>query len=346
MNIAVLLGGMSPERNISLLSGRAVVRALSAKGHRVTAVDPARGANCVLTTAELDAARPEPVSNELLASFSPRNLVDCIMSDALTGVDVVFLALHGRYGEDGYVQSLLDLRGIPYTGSGMLASAIAIDKAATKVMFEAVQVPTPPWVTFTETTANDEAALEQCLHHLGTSIVIKPNDQGSTVGMTILHDATDATLSKAVNDALAFSSLALVETYVPGRELTVAVLGGEALPIIEIAPKEGYYDYENKYTKGRTEYHCPADLPDYVAHHVQSLAVMAHEVVGCRAYSRVDFRLTPEMEPWCLEVNTIPGFTETSLVPMAAAQCGIAFDELCETLIDLSVKGSSPSPAS
>jgi D-alanine-D-alanine ligase len=336
MNIAVLLGGMSPERNISLLSGRAVVRALSARGHRVTAIDPARGENGVLSAADLDAARPEPVAKDLLSSFTPRSLVDCLMGPALDGVDIVFIALHGRYGEDGYVQSLLDLRGLPYTGSGMLASALAMDKAATKVMFDAVQVPTPPWVTFTKVTAHDEGALERCLEHLGTSIVVKPNDQGSTVGMSILHGATEGGLATAVSQALDYSALALVETFVPGRELTVAVLGSEALPVIEIAPKEGFYDYQNKYTKGRTEYHCPADLPDYVAHHVQSLAVMAHEVVGCRAYSRVDFRLTPELEPWCLEVNTIPGFTETSLVPMAAAQCGIAFDELCETLIELS----------
>jgi D-alanine-D-alanine ligase len=339
MNIAVLLGGMSPERNISLLSGRAVVRALSQKGHRVTAVDPARGSNCVVSQSELDSARPEPVSAELLASFSPQSLADCIMSNALDGIDVVFIALHGRYGEDGYVQSLLDLRGIPYTGSAMLASALAMDKAATKVMFEAVQVPTPPWVTFTAATADDEGAHEECLRQLGTSVVVKPNDQGSTVGMTIVHRATEHDLRSAIHEALDYSSLALVETYVPGRELTVAVLGGEALPIIEIEPKEGFYDYQNKYTKGRTEYHCPADVPDYVAHHVQSLAVMAHEVVGCRAYSRVDFRLTPEMEPWCLEVNTIPGFTETSLVPMAAAQCGIEFGDLCETIIDLSTRG-------
>lgn len=338
MNIIVLLGGISPERNISLLSGRAAYRALLSKGHRVTAVDPSRGSNCVVTQEELNAAVAAPVSNEELSKFSPMSIVECITSEIFADVDVVFIALHGRYGEDGYVQSLLDLRGIPYTGSNMLASALAMDKTATKVMLRASGVPTPPWVALRANDSTDSAMLTSCIEQLGSQLVVKPNDQGSTVGMTILHDATPTTLGSAVVEACRYSRVALLETYIPGRELTVAVLGFDALPVIEISPKEGYYDYANKYTKGKTQYQCPAQLSDDIAFHVQSLAVTAHEVVGCAVYSRVDFRLHPDGTPWCLEVNTIPGFTETSLVPMAASECGIAFEDLCEIIIETSLQ--------
>ncbi len=336
MKIAVLLGGLSPERNISYLSGRAAVSALRARGHEVIAIDPARGANGLVDDAALAAATASAVTQEELDAFDPSALIACITSDLFNGVDLVFILLHGRYGEDGYVQGLLDLRGIPYTGSTMLASAAAMDKGLSKMLFQVAGIPTPHWVSLSPDQADDAELLAEALREINGPCVVKPNDQGSTVGMTILDRPDVDALAEAVRVAGQFSSTILVERYIPGRELTVAVLGTEALPIIEIAPKEGYYDYANKYTKGKTEYHCPAELSEEVQHHVQNLAVAAHQVLGCRAYSRIDFRLTEDGLPFCLEVNTIPGFTETSLVPMAARAAGIEFGDLCEEIIRLS----------
>lgn len=331
MKINVLMGGISPERNISLLSGRAAVAALRANGHTVQAIDPARGAQGLLRDDELQAARPAPVTDEEIAAFDPRALVECVESSLFDDVDVVFIVLHGKYGEDGYIQSLLDLRGLTYTGSSMLASAIAMDKITSKMLFSVAGIPTPHWVTLRPDQADDEEMIAEVMREIPGTLVVKPNDQGSTVGMSIVHPGDD--LASAVRLAGHYSNSVLIEQYIPGRELTVTVLGNDALPIIEIAPKEGFYDYENKYTKGRTEYHCPAELSEEVQHHVQNLAVAAHGILGCHGYSRVDFRLTEDNMPFCLEVNTIPGFTETSLVPMSARQAGIEFGELCEEII-------------
>lgn len=336
MNIAVLLGGISPERNISMVSGRAAINALRSLGHTVTAIDPSRGANCILSDEEVAAATPRAVTDEELAAFRPAALMECVASPAFDGIDCAFILLHGRYGEDGYIQSLLDLRGIPYTGSTMLASAAAMDKGLSKMLFQVAGIPTAPWVTLTPEQADDHAVIEQVMTEIEGGLVVKPNDQGSTVGMTILDAPNVDSLSEAVRIAGQYSSTILIERYISGRELTVAVLGDEALPIIEIAPKEGYYDYTNKYTKGKTEYHCPADLTPEVEDHVRNLAVAAHHVLGCRAYSRIDFRLREDNIPFCLEVNTIPGFTETSLVPMAARAADMEFPALCEEIMRLS----------
>ncbi|MBC8125205.1 MAG: D-alanine--D-alanine ligase [Candidatus Kapabacteria bacterium] len=336
MNIAVLLGGISPERNISFLSGRAAVFALRERGHSVVAIDPARGANAIVTDDELRAATAVEVTEAELASFSPLKLIECFTSALFDGIDVAFILLHGRFGEDGYVQSLLDLRGIPYTGSTMLASAAAMDKGLSKMLFQVAGIPTPYWVSVRPDQADDTDLLAEVRKEINGPMVVKPNDQGSTVGMTILHQASDDELSAAIHLAGQFTESILVERYIPGRELTVTVLGNDSLPIIEIAPKDGYYDYANKYTKGKTEYFCPAELTEEVQNHVQNLAIAAHHILGCRAYSRVDFRLTEDNMPYCLEVNTIPGFTELSLVPMAARAAGIEFGDLCEEIINLS----------
>lgn len=338
MNVAVFMGGISPERNISLLSGRAIVKNLRALGHTVKAIDPSKGANGLLTDEDLAQATNAEVTAEQLASMQPSALIDCVMSPLLDGIDIVFIAMHGRYGEDGYIQSLLDLRGVKYTGSGMLASAVAMDKAMSKMMFQVGGIPTAFWVVVRPEDADNLEMLEEIRKELSGKVVVKPNDQGSTVGLTIV-DANDVVaLQQAIRDAGAFTNSILIERYIAGRELTVAVLGDEALPVIEIEPKEGFYDYNNKYTKGKTEYHCPADLTEEVRDHVMSLAVTAHHILGCKAYSRIDFRLNDENIPVCLEVNTAPGFTELSLVPMAAREAGIEFGPLCEEIVRLSLE--------
>lgn len=339
MKIAVLLGGISAERSISVLSGRAFVFALRERGHDVVAIDPSLGANGVIDDATLRAATAYEVTAEELAAYSPQKLVECIQSSLFDNVDLVFIGLHGKYGEDGYVQALLDLRGIPYTGSAMLASAMAMDKATSKLMFSVAGIPNAPWVTVDPVEADNDVMLTQVMSDLKGSLVVKPNDQGSTVGMTILHGPTLESLREAIQLAGTFSKIVLIEQYIGGRELTVPVLGSEALPIIEIVPHEGYYDFTNKYTKGRTEYLCPAPLSEEVQHHVSNLAIAAHDILGCKAYSRVDFRLNDENMPFCLEVNTLPGCTETSLVPMSARQAGIEFGDLLEEIIRLSING-------
>src|SRR5262249_53584162 len=209
-------------------------------------------------------------------------------------------ALHGGAGEDGTLQALLELSGKPYTGSGVLASALAMNKAMSKRGFERESIPTPAWrlVTFGRQETFDTSELGDY------PLVVKPNEQGSTVGLTIVTQPED--LDEALRLAFEYGVEALVEQFIPGRELTVAVLGDEALPIVEICPQGGHYDYESKYTAGRSEYFCPADLPEPLARYIQELGLRAAHALGCRGVSRVDFRLSPDDEPYCLEVNTIP----------------------------------------
>ena len=339
MKIAVLLGGISAERNISMLSGRAITFALRELGHDVKAIDPAKGANGSLSDDELNAATAASVTQEELDKFSSRAVMECVTSGQLDDVDIAFIALHGKYGEDGYIQSLLDMQGVPYSGSGMLASGIAMDKALSKLLFQVSGIPTAYWINVEPDLAEDHMALEQVRREVNGPVVVKPNDQGSTVGLTIVDSGSIDDLAKAIKLAGQYSNSIMIERYIEGRELTVAVLGGDALPVVEIEPKEGIYDYENKYTQGKTEYHCPADISEEVRDHIMSLAVTAHQVVGCEAYSRVDFMLNEDNVPVCLEVNTVPGFTELSLVPMAAREAGVEFGALCEEIIELSLAG-------
>lgn len=336
MTIALLLGGISPERNISLISGRAVLKALRSMGHTVYPIDPVVG---LLTDEQIQNATAEPVTDEWLASADPTAIARLVDIPQLREADLVYTVLHGKYGEDGYVQSVLDLQHIRYTGSGMLASALAMDKVMSKMLFQVAGIPTPHWVTVTPNQATDIQVLTEIRKELGSKMVVKPNDQGSTVGMTIVQDGVIDELSKAIEVAGRYSDTILIEQYIPGRELTVSVLGTDALPVVEIVPHDGFYDYQHKYTKGQTEYFCPADISEEVRDHIMNLAVAAHQILDCKVISRVDFRLTPDNVPVCLEVNTSPGFTELSLFPMAAREAGIEFGALCEEIIRLSTEG-------
>jgi D-alanine-D-alanine ligase len=335
MNIAVFMGGISKERNVSFASGKAVAEALIARGHTVTAIDPARGKNGTIDLPTFTPNAGVEPSLEELRAFPAQNLVECVFSSLLDGVDVVFLALHGRYGEDGYIQSLLDLRGIRYTGSKMLSSTVSMSKLLSKRIFQSVGVPTPPFITTSAEQADDYELLEEIRDALGDDLVVKPDAEGSTVGIGLVRNGNLDDLARAIKDAAQFGTTILVEQFIEGRELTVAVLGDETLPIIEIRTDSGFYDYQHKYTKGRTEYICPADLPEDIEHFVAQLAFDAHIALECTGYSRVDFRLNDEYQAFCLEVNTLPGMTETSLVPKAAAAADIDFGELCERIIEL-----------
>ncbi len=325
MKVAVLMGGRSSEREISLRTGQGVALALRNLGHDVTSVDGADGTVLSAGKEEASASKREAVLKLPVSA-----MLAAVQSPAVQAADVVFIALHGTYGEDGMIQAALELAGKTYTGSGVLASAIAMDKAMSKRIFEREAIPTPHWIVL-EPGVQGRSIDTSLLG--GYPLVVKPNSEGSTVGLTIVKHPSE--LDAALEKAGKHDSQILVEQYIEGRELTVAVVGEEAYPVVEIEPKSGFYDYESKYTKGKTEYTCPAALDKELGRHVRELAVECAAVLGCRGVVRVDVRLSEEDEPYILEVNTVPGMTPTSLVPMAAAAKGITYDQLVGRIVDM-----------
>lgn len=292
--IGVLLGGLSGEREVSLRTGKAVVNALTAAGYQVAAIDAGR---------------------DLAARL------------AAEGVEVAFIALHGRFGEDGTVQGLLEMLQIPYTGSGVLASSVAMDKVTTKKLLLYHELPTPAFHVYRR--GEDLAALLLRCRHF--PLVVKPAHEGSTLGLSVVR--TTEELRAGIELALTLDADVLIEDFIQGAEVTVSVLGGEALPIIQVVPKGGLYDYHAKYTAGQTEYLLPAPLEPVLYQRIQQASVTACKVLGCRGAARVDF-MVRDREFFCLEVNTIPGMTETSLLPKAAAQAGISFGELAQRILE------------
>jgi D-alanine-D-alanine ligase len=307
MKIVVLMGGNTPERDVSLKTGAGVARALAALGHQTSTLD----------------------TGDAGAEFYIRS----IPSD----VDLVFIALHGGDGENGTLQALLDLAKIPYTGSGVLASAVAMDKAMSKRIFSQEGVPTPAWGEWWAPEDTDvkwrPGLTEADLKHLGGyPLIVKPNDQGSTVGVTRVNGPAD--VPAAAETARRYGRLILVERFIEGREVTVSVLNGRALPVVEIIPEGGFYDYEHKYTAGASRYDCPAALPPESSERLLALGLKAYRALRCEGVARVDFRLGTDGSPYCLEVNTVPGMTETSLVPKAAAAAGLSYEDLVRDIVD------------
>jgi len=337
MNIAVLFGGISPERNVSIKGGRAVVKALESLGHNVKPIDPALGENCLTDINTVEVPNRAPTSEEL-AQYPLSNIIKAVNSSVFDDVELAFLVLHGINGEDGRIQALLELRGIPYTGSDVKASSLAIDKSASKMIFHASGIVTPPWTLARKKDIDDYDLLGQIRSEFGNNLVIKPNDQGSSIGVEIIHSGNLDDINQALKNTFEFSKTALIEQYIPGREITVGIIGGEALPIIEIVPEEGFYDYTHKYSKGASNYICPAELSPDIEEFTRGIAESAFIELGCSGFARADFRLTDEGQPFIMEMNTIPGFTETSLVPMAAAELDIDFPELCERIIETALE--------
>lgn len=340
MNIAVLFGGISPERNVSIKGGIAVVNALKSLGHNVKPIDPALGENCLVNIDDLELSNDAPTKDEL-AQFPTSNMIKAVNSPAFDDVDLAFIVLHGANGEDGKIQSLLELRGIKYTGSGIKASALAMDKAASKMIFNASGILTPPWITARETEVDNFEFFEELRSEIGNKVVFKPNDQGSSIGVNIVHSGNLDEMNEALKDTLQYSDIALIEPFIEGSEITVGIIGGESLPIIEIVPGDGFYDYKHKYSKGESSYICPADIREDIEEFTRGVAETAYAELGCSGFARIDFRLNDEGQPFMMEVNTIPGFTETSLVPMAAKVLDIDFPELCQRIIDLALEKSS-----
>jgi D-alanine-D-alanine ligase len=341
LNIIVLTGGTSAERNVALASGKAIAGALKNSGHNLRVVDPIYGANQPDEESIFEgraAIGQEFPTAEELNKFSNKKVIECINSELFDNIDIVFLGLHGKFGEDGKIQSLLEMRGVSYTGSGVTSSAMAMDKDISKIIFNHFGVPTPKWFMAEKGSYSIKEIDEKIKNSFGYPAVIKPNDEGSTVGLSIVKpDVEDIQLPEAFDAAFSYSNKVMIEEFIPGRELTVAVLGSEALPVVEIKPKDGFYDYEHKYTKGMTEYFCPAELPEWLAKELKEKSLIAHNSLGCEVYSRVDFRLNPKGEYYCLEVNTLPGMTALSLVPKAAAGVGITFERLLNKIIELSL---------
>ena len=329
LKIAIFVGGTSPEREVSKSSGKAIYEAIKSLGYKTVLIDPAYGTN-----------QPEDDSlffaEKDFAQISNENYLKAVNSDLMKNVDLVFIALHGKWGEDGTIQSILELKGIKYTGSGVMSSAVAMDKLMSKILFQKNNVNTADWLMVKNNFVLDEV-IKKIKSRFGFPCVIKPNDQGSTVGLTIAKNESEVETSLKL--ALQFSNLALIEEYIEGREMTVAILNGEALPVLEIIPKNGFYDYNHKYMHGMSEYIVPAEIPDDVFEKMQKQAEKAFESLRCSTYARVDFRLDEKNIPYCLEVNTLPGMTSTSLVPKMAQAVGISFEELMERIIRNSLDG-------
>lgn len=331
MKIAVLFGGTTAEREVSIASGAQVVQALREAGHEVIAVDTANGVldgqeEERLLLAGVAPVPPEVEKLDMLRTGDPTAITE---ASELRGMDVLFLALHGGSGEGGALQTLLEFADVPYTGSGPLASGMAMDKDVAKRLFRDAGVPTAPWLMV-------PAEPEEVAQHVGYPAVVKPSKQGSSVGLTVIEDEDG--LDEAIALAYRYDDEVMIERFIAGRELTVPVLDREALPVGEIIPRNPIFDYESKYQPGMAEEIFPADLTDEQARAVQELALRAHAALKLSVYSRVDFRMDEDGVFWCLEANTLPGMTGQSLFPKGARAAGISFPELCERICSLSLQ--------
>ncbi len=301
LTIGVIAGGISSEREISLKTGKNIYDSLLRSGYRTTFIDSGED-----------------------------------FTEKLKSIDRAFLALHGRYGEDGTIQGLLEMLKIPYTGSGVLSSAMVIDKVLTKQILQFEDILTPEYLYFNPGKGGFDKNEANMLikEKIDFPVIVKPNREGSTLGINIVNDEFE--LEPAVGDAAKYDTCILIEKYIKGRELTVGIIGEDpaALPIIEIKPKSGFYDYYSKYTKNMTEYIIPAKLGKEISDYITGIALKSHDALKCSGLSRVDFILDDKNRPYLLEINTMPGMTETSLVPKAAEKAGISFDLLVEIILN------------
>lgn len=339
MKIVVLAGGTSTERDVSLSSGGMIYRALKKKGHQAVLLDVYLGYEGEIDdifereedwAAQIGAISEENPDLEAVKAlrkdggrsfFGPNVLAVCGMAD------VVFMALHGANGEDGKIQACFELMGIPYTGTDFVSSAMAMDKGITKDIFKAYGIPTPAGFRLKAGETEAEKAVFPC--------IVKACCGGSSVGVCIAGDESE--YEQAKQEAFRYGSEVIVEQYIKGREFSVGILDGKALPVIEMAPKQGFYDYKNKYQAGNTVETCPAELSAEKTRELQDIAERVFAALRMKSYARMDFRMSEEGEIFCLEANTLPGMTPTSLLPQEAAAMGIDFPELCERILACAV---------
>lgn len=345
MNIVVLAGGLSTERDVSFVTGDMVAKALRRKGHKVILADVFMGmgegsmdladifdrsleasievAGIPTTAPDLEAVKKSR-KDQSGCFFGPNILELCRMAD------IVFIALHGANGEDGRIQAAFDLFGIKYTGTDYRSSAIAMDKELTKELFLASRIPTPRGISMQKSARKAFADTGLTL-----PVVVKPCCGGSSVGVSIVRSPEE--YERALDTAFCYEDQVILEDYIEGREFSVGVLEGKALPVIEIAPVEGFYDYKNKYKAGSAVETCPADLPPEISGEMQRYAEEAVRALGLCTYSRMDFLLSRDNRIFCLEANTLPGMTPTSLLPQEAQAVGMSFEDLCQRIVEISL---------
>jgi D-alanine-D-alanine ligase len=342
IRVAVLMGGRSSERAVSLSTGMMILHALDPEKYSAFPVDTALFSAGSVPQIESGDQRQIAALSQAETALkelgSVAAVTELLHNGTVAKPDVAFIALHGKYGEDGTVQGLLELAGIPYTGSGVLASALAMDKVMAKKMLAYEGVPVLPAVDIASSGDLETRDIAAEVAELGYPVIVKPSRQGSTIGMMRV-DSPEA-LAEAIDTALEYDSQLMIEKFVVGTEITVGVIGNDnlrVLPLVEIVPSGGFYDYEAKYTPGATEEIVPARIPEDAAEEARRIALLSHRALGCRGMSRVDFIIS-EGRHYVLEVNTIPGMTPTSLLPRAAQAAGIAFPDLLDKLISLALE--------
>lgn len=328
INVALIVGGASTEREVSKLSGKEIYNALKKSGYKIKIIDPAYGINQLQN-------KEDYFCDKNFYPISERNYLTVIDSNLFDDVDVAFLALHGKWGEDGTIQSLLKMRGIKFTGSDVLPSSLSLDKGMSKIIFKQNDIQVPEGFVIEKNNYNLKNVLDKIKNSFDFPIVVKPNDEGSTFGLSICQNEND--FEKALNLSFQYSDKTLIEKYISGREITVGILEQTVLPVLEIKSKHNLYDYECKYTHGMSEYIVPAEIPENVFKAIQEKALIAFNSLGCKSYARVDFRLDENNNFYCLELNTLPGMTSTSLLPKMAKAIGISYENLVDKIIKIAI---------
>lgn len=339
MKVVVLAGGTSPERDVSLSTGKMIYKALKNKGHKVILLDVYFGyEGDIANLFDIEKDWAEGIGNigvdnpdinqiKTLRKGNPDHFFGPNILNICGMADIVFLALHGENGEDGRIQATFDLMGIKYTGTDFASSSIAMNKAVSKELFAYYDIPTPMGI-YIKKGEKYNWNLYPC--------VVKVNNGGSSVGVSIVHSPKD--MDAAIENSLIYGDEIIIEQYIKGREFSVGVIDGKALPVIEISPITGFYDYKNKYQAGNAIETCPAELDDDLSKKMQEIAVRVFDALRLKTYARMDFLMNDKNEIFCLEANTLPGMTPTSLLPQEAKAVGIDFEELCDLIIDISLK--------
>ena len=349
MNIVVLAGGTSTERDVSLVSGDKIYNALKSAGHKVLLLDVflglkvdsiedvfERGEELSVNVEHIGEESPDLGAVKALREDGGKVFFGPNVLDICKKADVVFMALHGANGEDGRIQAAFDLLGIKYTGTDYLSSAICMDKAVTKKFFIEGGVPTPKAVTIYNHPATLKKDVKNAVEKIGFPLVVKACNGGSSVGVYIVSSQDE--VNDAIRNAFTYDNKILIEEFIKGRELTCGVIKGKALPVVEIAPVAGFYDYKNKYQAGSTVETCPAEIGEELTKKVQAVSELAYETLGLETYARIDVMLKKNGDVYCLEANTLPGMTPTSLLPQEAGVLGMSYEDLCEYIIEISLE--------
>ncbi|MBO8131123.1 MAG: D-alanine--D-alanine ligase [Candidatus Marinimicrobia bacterium] len=326
MKIVVLMGGSSPERDVSIESGRNVAESLKSAGHEVLTLDTVLPIEQIYKKIEIDCD---------ITGKDEENLIKLLITDEVKSADFIFNALHGGSGENGVVQAILDALGYKYNGSGVEGCAITMDKIATKHILNNLGIPTPRSFYYNYKEYKN-IPIDKIINGFSLPLVIKPANQGSTVGVSVVYNKEE--FNRGIEKAFRYDTDIIIEEFIEGREMTVGIIGDRAMPVLEIIPKHGIYDYECKYTDGMSEYIVPAKVRENVARQMQEMSLMAFKALRCYGYGRFDIRLSKDNIPYFLEFNALPGMTSHSLVPKAAEAMGMSFIELLEEIIRLGLE--------